>query len=128
MWQFRNSKVHSPIYRTCFLLGYTIKLFGFILQLLGGILQLPRDNGQLLGLAPQLLGHNSQLFGQDPLLVFQVPCVGLRKVSFALGPLDILLREVPGLFEFSILRSKGLHSLYQLAALLGNSRYLLQNE
>ena len=84
------------------------------------------DGGQLLGLAPHLLEYNSQLFGQDPLLVFQVPRVGLRKVSFVLGPLDILLREVPGLFKFFVLRSKGLHSLYQLAALLSNSRYFLQ--
>ena len=87
-------------------------MFGFPLQLLGSTFQLARYGGQLLGLAPHLLGHSNQLFGQDPLLVFQVPRVGLRKVSFVLGPLDILLREVPGLFEFFVLLSKGLHLLY----------------
>ena len=66
-----------------------------------------RDNGQLLGLAPHLLEHNSQLFGQDPLLVFQVPCIGLCKVSFASGPLDISLREVHRLFEFFVLLGDG---------------------
>ena len=91
MWLFSNTKVHSLIYHTCFLLGYTVKLFGFPLQLLGSTLQLARDSGQLLRLAPYLLGHSSQLFSKDPLLVFQVPRVGLRKVSFTSGPLDILL-------------------------------------
>ena len=119
-------KVHSPIYRTCFLLGYTFKLFGFLFQLLGGTLQLAGDNSQLLGQAPHLLGCSSQLFGQDPLLVFQVPRVGLCKVAFTSGSLDVSLREVHRLFEFFILLGKGLHPLYQLATLLSNPSYLLQ--
>jgi len=98
MWLFSNTKVHSLIYRTCFLLGHIVQLLVFLLQLLESTLQLARDNGQL--------------FGQDPLLVFQVPLVGLRKVSFTLGSLDILLRDIPGLFKFFILRYKGLYSLY----------------
>ena len=55
MWLFSSSKVHSLIYRTCFLLGYTVQLLIFLLQLLGSILQLAGDNGQLLRLAPHLL-------------------------------------------------------------------------
>ena len=119
-------KVHSPIYRTWFLLGYTSELFGFLFQLLGGTPQLSKDSGQLLGLAPQLLGRSLQLLGQDPALVFQVPRVGLCKVSLALGPLDVSLHEVHCLLEFFILLGKGHHPLYQLAVLLGNPSYLLQ--
>ena len=67
--------MHSPIYHTCFLLGYTSELFGFLFQLLRGTPQLSGDSSQLLGLAPwllglapQLLGRSRQLLGQDPLL------------------------------------------------------------
>ena len=44
-------KVHSPIYRTYFLLRYTSELFGFLFQLLGDTPQLSRDSSQLLGMA-----------------------------------------------------------------------------
>ena len=98
MWLFSNTKVHSLIYRTCFLFGYTVEVFGFPLQLLGSIFQLAGDGGHVLGLAPHLLVHSHHLFGQDPLLVLQVPRVGFRKVFFASGPLGIFLREVFRLF------------------------------
>ncbi|XP_066316609.1 ABC transporter I family member 10-like [Miscanthus floridulus] len=42
-------------------------------------------------------------------------------VAFGLGKLKLPLDE------FFVLLSKGLHSLYQLVALLGNSRYFLQH-
>ena len=42
------------------------------------------------------------------------------------GPLDISFQKVHRLFEFFVLLSKGLHSFYQLAPLLGNPSYLLQ--
>ena len=41
-------QVHSPIYSTCFLLGYTFELFGFLFQLLGDTPQLSGDSSQLL--------------------------------------------------------------------------------
>ena len=59
----------------------------------------------MLRLVVQLLRH-------DALLVFQVPRVGLRKVSFTLGPLDVSLHKVHHLFEFFILLGEGLHPVY----------------
>ena len=76
------------------------------------------DSGQLFGLAPQQLEHSRQLPGQDPTLIFQVPRVGLYKVSLASGPLDVSLQEVHRLPEFLILLGEGLHPLYQPVPLL----------
>ena len=105
-------KVHSPIYRTCFLLGYTSELFGFLFKLFGGIPQLFRDSGQLFGLAPQLLRRSRQLLEQDPPMILQIPRVGLCKVSLASGPLDVSLQEVHRLPEFLVLLDEGFHPLY----------------
>ena len=101
----RQYKAHSPIYRSCFLLGYTSELLRILFQLCGG-------TRQLFGLAPLLLGRSRQLLGPDPLLVFQVPRVGLSKVSLAPGSLDVSLHQVHCLSEFVVLLNEGLHPLY----------------
>ena len=59
--------------------------------------------------------------------MFQVQRAGLRKVSLALGPLGVSLREVHHLLEFLVLLGKGLHPLYQLVLVLGSPSYALKN-
>ena len=59
-------------------------------------------------------------------MVFQVPHVGLCKVSLVLGILDVSLHEVHRRLEFFVLLGEGLHPLYQLVPLLGSPSYPLQ--
>ena len=73
-----------------------------------------------------LFGRSRQLPGKDPLLVFQVPRVGLSKVSLTLGPLDIFLHQRHSLLQLLILLGEGLHPLDQMPPLFGSSCYALQ--
>ena len=60
-------------------------------------------------------------------MIFQVPRVGLCKVSLALGLLDTSLRKVHRRLEFFVLLGEGLHPLYQLVPLLDSPSYPQQS-
>ena len=66
------------------------------------------------------------MLSQDPLLVFQISCIGLSKVSLMPGSLDVPFHQVHRLSEFFVLFDEGFHPLYQLVPLLGSQSYPLQ--